>query len=68
MMALLTIKEVASRLSLSVNTIRRWVLEDRIAYIKLGEKNSSIRFEEKDIDALIESGRRGPSTDDVQAV
>jgi excisionase family DNA binding protein len=67
-MALLTIKEVASRLSLSVNTIRRWVLEDRINYIKLGEKNSSIRFEEKDIDALIESGRRGPSTDDVQAV
>jgi excisionase family DNA binding protein len=67
-MALLTIKEVASRLSLSVNTIRRWVLEDRIAYIKLGEKNSSIRFEEKDIDALIESGRRGPSIDDVQTI
>ena len=67
-MALLTIKEVASRLSLSVNTIRRWVLEDRINYIKLGKGNSSIRFEEKDIDALIESGRRGPSTDDIQAV
>jgi excisionase family DNA binding protein len=67
-MALLTIKEVANRLSLSVNTIRRWVLEDRIVYIKLGEKNSSIRFEEKDIDALIESGRRGPSTDDVQTI
>jgi excisionase family DNA binding protein len=48
---LLTVKETAAVLRLSVSTIRSWVLLRRIPFVKL--HNKAVRFRRADIDALI---------------
>lgn len=47
---LLTLSEVADKLSLKVSTLRAWVLRRRIPYVKLGRL---IRIRRADVEALI---------------
>ena len=48
---LLTVRETAAVLRLSTSTIRSWILQRRIPFVKF--YNKAIRFRRKDIDALI---------------
>jgi excisionase family DNA binding protein len=50
---LLTVRQTAAVLCLSVSTIRSWVLARRIPFVKLNGK--AIRFRRADIEALIAS-------------
>ena len=50
---LLTVKQVAERLQVSEACIRRWVLEKRIKYTKIG---SLIRFESETIEKIAKEG------------
>jgi excisionase family DNA binding protein len=47
---LLTVAEAASLLTLKVSTIRAWVYQHRIPYVKLGRL---VRIRRSDLDALI---------------
>jgi excisionase family DNA binding protein len=51
--ALLTVRETAAVLRLSTSTIRSWILQRRIPFVKL--YNKAIRFRRTDIEALIAS-------------
>jgi excisionase family DNA binding protein len=50
---LLTVRETAAVLRLSVSAIRSWVLQRRIPYVKL--HNKAVRIRRVDIDALVAS-------------
>lgn len=50
---LLTVRETAAVLRLSTSTIRSWILQRRIPFIKF--YNKAIRFRRADIEALIAS-------------
>ena len=54
---LLTVVEVAERLSASDRYVRRLLFEGRIAFVKLGDgKRSPVRIPEKALEAFIERG------------
>ncbi len=59
---LLDVTETAERFHLKVSTIRRWVSQQRIPYVKLGRR---VLFRVGDIEEIIEENlvpvRRGPS-------
>lgn len=57
--ALLTKEAVAEICGVSVGTVRRWLDEGRIGYVKLGRL---IRFPKTSVEAFLEEGRRGPLT------
>jgi len=47
---LLTKREVAALLRVSLNTLNIWVCRKRIPYLKMGKsKNSPVRFSEREI-------------------
>jgi len=48
---LLTVKEAADLLRLKVSTIRAWVLQRRIPFVKLGGKR--VLFRRTDLEALV---------------
>jgi excisionase family DNA binding protein len=50
---LLTVAQVAMRLGMRESTIRQWVWERKVAYIKVGR---SVRFRPEVIDHLIAQG------------
>lgn len=52
---LMPVKEAAERLALSPFTVRAWVLERRIDFVRVGRK--SIRIEESTIEDLVRRGR-----------
>jgi excisionase family DNA binding protein len=52
---LLTVQETAAILRLKVSTIRAWVCQKRIPYIKLGGR--SVRIRRADALAFIDCGR-----------
>lgn len=54
---LLTVPEAAGRLGVTVSTIRRRILERRIASVKIGK---SVRIPIEAIDQLITAGWRDP--------
>ncbi len=55
---LLDINETASRLGVSIKTIRRWIYERRhLPVVKVGSK---VKFKEKDIEKFIEMNTRAP--------
>ncbi len=54
---LLSVREVADRLALKPSTIRRRILERRIAYVKIGR---AVRIPSEAVDRLIEEGWREP--------
>lgn len=59
---LLTVKEVAERLSVGERFVRRLIFENRIAYLKIGgsgpsDRNGHIRIEESAVDAYLEASR-----------
>jgi len=49
---LLTVSETAASTGLKESTIRRWILEKRITYVKLGRR---VFIRRVDLDALIDS-------------
>lgn len=55
---LLNVKETAARLGVSPKTIYQWAQQRRIPSVKLGGR--SVRFEEDEIETMIESSRRKP--------
>lgn len=56
---LLTAKEAAEMLNVSVSAIYKWIDEKRITYIDLGhDGRRCIRFSEKDIERKILEARR----------
>ena len=58
---LLTVAEVADRLSVSKGTLLTWVAQRRIPSIKLGEaRNAPVRFRELDVEAFLDENTRGP--------
>lgn len=52
---LLNMDEAAKRLHVKPSTIRRWVFQRRVPYLKLG---GCVRIAESDINALVEGARR----------
>jgi excisionase family DNA binding protein len=50
---LLSVRQAADRLGLSIATIRSWVYLRRIEYVKIGR---SVRLREDTLQALIEDG------------
>ncbi len=54
---LLTIKEVALLLAVSVNTIRSWIQRRQIEFVKIG---SAVRFRPETIQDIINRGLRKP--------
>ena len=52
---LLSVPEFASALNLTVACVRRWILEQRIATVKLGRL---IRIPSSEVDRLVSSGLR----------
>lgn len=53
MAKLLNVNEVASRLNVSPNTVRKWVLQRRIPFVKVG---SLVRFNESEIEQIANGG------------
>lgn len=54
MQELLSIKEVASALSVTIETVRRWCREGKLKHVKLGEK--LLRVKKGDLEAFIHTG------------
>ena len=54
--SLLTVRQAAERLSVTEAAIRRWLLERRIASVKVGRR--LIRIPASEIQRLVESGLR----------
>lgn len=50
---LLTVRQAAGRLSVSVPCLRRWIREGRVAIVKLGR---AVRIPEGELPRLIEQG------------
>jgi excisionase family DNA binding protein len=48
---LLTVKEAAERLSLRPCTVRKWLFERRVAYVRVGRR--AVRLREADIEKII---------------
>jgi hypothetical protein len=60
-MSLLNEKQAAERLSLSFRTLQRWrVSGDGPKFRKLG---TAVRYDERDLDAFSEAGRRTSTSD-----
>jgi excisionase family DNA binding protein len=56
MSKLLTAQEVADRLSVHVETIRRWTRGGKLRALKFGDGiRCTVRYQESDIDELIDS-------------
>lgn len=53
---LLTVKQAAAQLGLSVPTVYRWIAEERIDVIRFSAR--SVRIEQVAIDALLEAHRK----------
>jgi excisionase family DNA binding protein len=47
----LTVKEAADRLRLQPSTIRKWLFERRLAYVRVGRR--AVRIRESDIEKLL---------------
>jgi excisionase family DNA binding protein len=56
----LTVEQAASMLGLRASTIRRWILQRRIGYCKLGR---AVRIPAEVVEKLIAEGWRGPVPD-----
>ena len=54
---LLTIREASDRLGLRESTLRKWVLQKRIAYCKLGR---AVRFPANVVEKMIRESYRDP--------
>ena len=54
-MELLTVNEAADRLGLSPATLRRWIFDSRIGFVRLGR---AVRLRSEDIEALAKEGYR----------
>lgn len=61
---LLTVEEAANRLGLKVSTIRRRILERKIAYVKNGR---SVRIPVEEVEKIIASGYRPAITEGDRA-
>lgn len=48
---LLTVPEAADRLRLQPSTVRKWLFERRLAYVRVGRR--SVRIREADIEKII---------------
>lgn len=56
MSKLLTARQVADRLSIYVDTVRKWTREGKLKGFKIGNgPNGSIRYRESDIEEWIDS-------------
>ena len=53
MTSLLTVKEVSKKLNVSQHTVRKWVLQRRISFVKIG---GAVRFRTEDIEQLCNRG------------
>lgn len=49
---LLTIEDVAAYVNVSVNTVRSWVKQDRIPFLKAGQL---LRFDQDEVEAWLRS-------------
>jgi excisionase family DNA binding protein len=54
----LTVEEAAARLGLRVCTVRRWILERRIGYCKIGRR--AVRIPAEVVEKLLSQGYRPP--------
>ena len=54
---LITIKEAASYLAVSVSTLYGWVWQRRIPYIKMGR---ALRFDRADLEQFVQANRVQP--------
>jgi excisionase family DNA binding protein len=63
--SMLTVAQVAQRLGIKEATVRLWLAQRRISYIKLGRaRKSSIRVPETEIDRLIRNSTVPAVADD----
>ena len=47
---LYNVTELADMLSISPNTIRRWIMQKRIPYVKMGNR---VRFRDEDVETIL---------------
>jgi excisionase family DNA binding protein len=56
MKELLTKREIASLLKISLNTLNFWICERKIPFLKLGTgKNASVRFSREEIERWLKN-------------
>jgi len=55
---LLTVREAARYLAVSVSTLYGWVWQRRIPFIKMGR---ALRFDPRDLEAFVEASKQHPS-------
>jgi len=56
---LLTKRETAALLRISINTLNLWVSRKKIPYLKLGKsKNSPVRFSERELSDWLKNMKR----------
>jgi excisionase family DNA binding protein len=60
---LLTVQQVAARLKMNPETVRRWLREGKLRGYLLGGDRSGYRVAEHDLDAFIRARGTGPATD-----
>jgi excisionase family DNA binding protein len=62
---LLTIKEVAQRLRMSVHTVGLWCRDEKIRHYKIGDlKHSPVRIPASEVERILKEAERGPVGDD----
>lgn len=60
MKELLTKREIASLLKISLNTLNFWICERKIPFLKLGTgKNASVRFSRDEVESWLKSMKTG---------
>jgi excisionase family DNA binding protein len=52
---LLTVKEAAQYLSISVSTLYGWVWQRRVPFVKIGR---AVRFDPRDVEAFVEANKQ----------
>lgn len=60
---LLTVQEVAERLKMNPETVRRWLRQGKLRGYLLGGDRSGYRVATDDLDAFIRARGTGPSTE-----
>lgn len=64
---LLTVDEVAQRLKINAQTIRRWLREGRLNGTSLGTRQAGWRVPASEVHRFIEQGKRPAGADDTKS-
>ena len=55
---MLTVQDVAERLQVNANTVRRWLLAGKLAGVRLGGSKTGWRIAESDLREFVEQAKK----------